>query len=81
MSLSRQSITLLLEYWQMTTKLTTTKKCNNRLDGCIVWNAYNAVLGEEARLIYIVPVCYIKTGRYGKPSNVIISLLRKKFQL
>ena len=30
MSLSTQSITLSLEYWQMTTKLTTTKKCNNR---------------------------------------------------
>ena len=25
----------------------------------------NKVLGEEARLIYIVPVCYVKTGRYG----------------
>jgi len=37
-----------------------------KLDGCIVWNAHNAVLGEEALLIYIVPVCYVKTGRYGK---------------
>jgi len=37
-----------------------------KLDGCIVWNAHNTVLGEEAVLIYIVPVCYIKTGRYGK---------------
>ena len=36
-----------------------------KLDGCIVWNAHNTVLGEEALLIYIVPVCYIKTGRYG----------------
>jgi len=36
------------------------------LDGCIVWNAHNTVLGEEALLIYIVPVCYVKTGRYGK---------------
>jgi len=36
-----------------------------RLDGCIVWNAHNTVLGEEALLIYIVPVCCIKTGRYG----------------
>jgi len=27
-------------------------------DGCIVWNAHNTVLGEEALLIYIVPVCY-----------------------
>jgi len=48
------------------------------LDGCIVWNAHNTVLGEEALLIYIVPVCYVKTGRYGKPSNIIISLHRKK---
>ena len=37
-----------------------------KLDGCIVWNAHNTVFGEEARLIYIVPACYIKTGRYGK---------------
>jgi len=37
-----------------------------KLDGCIVWNANNTVLGEEALLIYIVPVCYVKTGRYGK---------------
>jgi len=36
------------------------------LDGCIVRNAHNTVLGEEALLIYIVPVCYIKTGSYGK---------------
>jgi len=36
------------------------------LDDCIVWNAHNTVLGEEAHLIYIVPVCYAKTGRYGK---------------
>ena len=43
---------------------------NVKLDGCIVWNAHNTVPGEEARLIYIVPVCYVKTGRYGKPSNV-----------
>ena len=35
-----------------------------KLDGCIVWNAQNTVLGEEALLIYIVPVCYVKTGRY-----------------
>jgi len=39
---------------------------NNKLDGRIVWNAHNTVLGEEAPLIYIVPVCYVKTGRYGK---------------
>jgi len=28
-----------------------------KLDGSIVWNAHNTVLGEEALLIYIVPVC------------------------
>ena len=27
---------------------------------------HNTVLGEEALLIYIVPVGYVKTGRYGK---------------
>ena len=37
-----------------------------QVDGCIVWNAHNTVLGEEALLIYIVPVCYVKTGRCGK---------------
>jgi len=37
-----------------------------KLDGCIVWNAHNTVLVVEGRLIYIVPVCYVKTGRYGK---------------
>jgi len=35
-----------------------------KLDGCIVWNAHNTVLGEEALLIY--NVCCVKTGRYGK---------------
>jgi len=41
--------------------------CSQRqLDACIVWNAHNTVLGKEALLIYIVPVCYVKTGRYGK---------------
>ena len=44
-----------------------------QLDGCIVWNAHTTVLGKEALLIYIVPVCYVKTGRYGK--NLVISLL------
>jgi len=44
-------------------------------------NAHNTVLGVEARLIYIVPVCYVKTGRYGKPSNIIISLHRKKISI
>ena len=38
----------------------------HKLDGCIVWNAHNTVLGDEALLIYIIPVCYVKTGRYGK---------------
>ena len=33
-----------------------------KLDGCIVWNAHNTVLGEEVLLIYIIPVCYVKTG-------------------
>jgi len=28
------------------------------LDGCIVWNAHNTVLGEEALLIHTVPVGY-----------------------
>ena len=39
---------------------------NTELDGCIVWNAHNTVLGKESLLIYIVPVCYVKTGRYAK---------------
>jgi len=39
---------------------------NTELDGCIVWNAHNTVFGEEVLLIYIVPVCYVKTGRYGR---------------
>jgi len=43
-----------------------------------VWNAHNTVLGEEARLIYIVPVCYVKQVGMEKPSNIIISLHRKK---
>ena len=42
------------------------KMTNKQPDGCIVWNAHNTVLGEEALLIYIVPVCYVKTGRHGK---------------
>jgi len=49
-----------------------------KLDGCIVWNAHNTVLGEEAPLIYIVPVCYVKQVGTEKPSNIIISLHRKK---
>ena len=46
--------------------LTATNVYNSQLDGCIVWNAHNTVLGEEALPTYIVPVCYVKTGRYGK---------------
>jgi len=42
------------------------KRRQKELDGCIVWNAHNTVLGEEALLIYIVPVCYVKIARYGK---------------
>jgi len=52
-----------------------------QLDGCIVWNAHNTVLGGEAPLIYIVPVCYVK--QVGM-ENLVISLLvytGKKFQL
>ena len=59
-------------------ELTVLRPKKLQLDGCTVWNAHNTVLGEEALLIYIVPVCYVKTGRYGKPSNIIISLHRKK---
>ena len=33
---------------------------HKKLDGCIVWNAHNTVLGEEALLIYIVSVRYVK---------------------
>jgi len=33
-------------------------KYHLKLDGCIVWNAHNTVLGEEALLIHIVPVGY-----------------------
>jgi len=40
------------------TAFNTVKQSHEQLDGCIVWNAHNTVLGEEARLIYIVPVCY-----------------------
>jgi len=63
-----------------TTELSTVRR-QMELDGCIVWNAHNTVLGEEERLIYIIPVYYVKTGRYGKPSNIIISLQWKKFHL
>jgi len=52
-----------------------------QLDGCIVWNAHNTVLGEEARLIYIVPVRYVKQVCMEKPSNIIISLHRKKISI
>ena len=53
------------------------KPSHIQLDGCIVWNAHNTVLGEEALLIYIIPL-YVKTGIMEKPSNIIISLHRKK---
>ena len=43
-----------------------------KLDGCIVWNAHNTVLGKEALLIYIVPVCHVK--QVGMV-NLVISLL------
>jgi len=42
------------------------RNCVYKLDGCIVSNAHNTVLGGEALLIYIVPVYYVKTGRYAK---------------
>jgi len=47
-----------------------------------VWNAHNTVLGEEALLMYIVPVWCVKTG-IGM-ENLVISLLLytgKKSQL
>jgi len=47
-------------------KVSLKPKFRYKLDGCIAWNAHNTVLGEEALLIYIVPVRYVKTGRYGK---------------
>jgi len=53
----------------------------NKLDGCIVWNAHNTVLGEEALQIYIVPVCYVKQVGMERASNIIISVHRKKFSI
>ena len=50
-----------------------------KLDGCIAWNAHNTVLGGEALLIYIVPVCYVKQVGMERPSNIIISLHWKNF--
>ena len=50
-----------------------------KLNGCIVWNAHNTVLGEEALLIYIVLVCYVKTVGMERASNIIISVHRKNF--
>ena len=50
-----------------------------KLDGFIVWNAHNTVLGEEALLIYIVLVCYVKKQvGMERPSNIVISLHQKK---
>jgi len=46
-----------------------------------VWNAHNTVLGEEALLIYIVPVCHVKQVDMEKPSNIIISVHRKKIKI
>jgi len=37
----------------------------------------NTVLGEDALLMYIVPVCYVKTGM-ERASYIIISLQQKK---
>ena len=56
-------------------------KFSEQLDGCIVWNAHNTVLGEEALLIYIVPVCYVKRVGMERPSNIIISLHWKKISI
>jgi len=61
------------------TQISTQSKHKRKLDGCIVWNAHNTVLGEEALLIYIVPVCYVKTGR-SKLVRTRISL-RTKFEV
>ena len=49
-----------------------TQNTRIQLDGCIVWNAHNTVLCEEARLIYIVPVRYVK--QVGV-ENLVMSLL------
>jgi len=51
---------------------------DSKLDGCIVWNAHNIVLGEKALLIYIIPVCYVKKVGMERPTNIIISLHRGK---
>ena len=58
-----KTVTMPKLYWQ---RVPQTVYAHNQLDGCIVWNAHNAVLGEEALLIYIVPGCYVKIGRHGK---------------
>jgi len=42
-----------------------------KLESCIVWNAHNTVLGKEALLIYIVPLCYVKQVGMERPSNII----------
>jgi len=57
------------------------RRNRTKLDGCIVWNAHNTVLGEEALLIYIVSVCYVKQVGMERPSNIIISLHRKIFSI
>ena len=40
-----------------------------KLDGCIVWNAHNTVLGEEALVIYIVLVTV--TGTAGVKESLL----------
>ena len=55
-----------------------------KLDGCIVWNTHNAVLGEEALLIYIVPVCYERqliTLQFAAKSFYIVKLCSRIFVL
>ena len=42
-------------------------------------NVHITLLGEEALLIYIVPVCYLKQVGMERPGNIIISLHRKNF--
>ena len=54
----------ILGYVPQSVKKPTNEKVE--LDGCIVWNAHNTVLGEEALLLYIDPVCCVKTGKYGR---------------
>jgi len=68
------NLTATIAFYSSTTGILFLYNIHYKLDGCIVWNAHNTVLGEEARLIYIVPVCYVKTGIYVW-KNRVISLL------